>query len=115
MANEKSPFFGNTTMIILKLLEEKDMYGYQIVEEITIKTNNAFNLKTGSLYPILHALEKDGMVTSYDENADSLRVRKYYRLTDKGRNLLLTKESEWKSYVSAVNRIMDWGDEHAPA
>jgi PadR family transcriptional regulator PadR len=113
MATDKNALSGNTTMLILKLLEEKDMYGYQIIEELSRKSEDIFRLKTGTLYPILHGLENDGMVMSYDENADNQRVRKYYQLTSQGKGLLAKKQSEWKTYTKAVSRIMDGGAVYA--
>ena len=110
MANEKNLLSGNTTMLILKLLESKDMYGYQIIEELEKKSNNTFCLKTGTLYPILHNLENDLMLSSYDENTTNARVRKYYRITDKGRGLLSQKQSEWIIYKKAVNQIIEGGE-----
>jgi len=109
----ESAIWGNTTMVILKLLAEEDMYGYQIINEIMKKSDNIFNLKAGTLYPILHGLEKDDMVTSYDETAENQRVRKYYKITSKGKNLLYEKESECMTYMHALNRLMGWGEEHA--
>lgn len=113
MASDKSVLSGNTTMLILKLLEEKDMYGYQIIEELSRKSEDVFCLKTGTLYPILHSLEYDGMVLSYDENADSQRVRKYYKLTNRGKKLLAKKQAEWKVYTKAVSRVIDGGGSYA--
>ena len=107
MPSDKNVFSGNTTMLVLKLLEAKDMYGYQIIEELSQKTENVFQLKTGTLYPILHGLEKDGMVKSYDEHADNQRVRKYYALTSKGSGLLSKKQSEWAVYTKAVEHVME--------
>ena len=115
MKLEKGAVLGNTTMLVLKLLETKDMYGYQIIEELSAKSGEVFRLKTGTLYPLLHKLENDGMVTSYDENADNLRVRRYYRLTTKGKGLLAQKAQEWTLYTNAVGRIMKVGDVHAYA
>jgi len=109
----ENAIWGNTTMVILKLLAEKDMYGYQIINEIMKKSGAVFNLKAGTLYPILHGLEKDGMVLSYDETAGTQRVRKYYKLTGKGKTLLEEKESECMTYMTALNRLMGWGEEHA--
>ena len=109
MANDKNILSGNTAMLILKLLEEKDMYGYQIIEELAKKSDETFRLKTGTLYPILHGLENDAVVSSYDDNADTLRVRKYYHLTDKGKTLLKKKQSEWEKYTNAVTCIMQGG------
>ena len=113
MASEKNLLSGNTTMLVLRLLETKDMYGYQIIEELSKKSEDIFRLKTGTLYPILHGLENDGMVTSYDSNAGNLRVRKYYQLTSKGKGLLAKKQSEWAAYSKAVANVMDGGEVHA--
>ena len=107
MAPEKNVLSGNTTMLILKLLESKDMYGYQIIEELAEMSEDVFKLKTGTLYPLLHGLENDGMVTSYDDNADSQRVRKYYQLTGKGKGLLEKKQLEWLQYTKAVSRVLE--------
>lgn len=106
MAIDKSLLAGSTTMLILKLLDEKDMYGYQMIEELARKSNNTFELKAGTLYPLLHTLEQKDMVLAYDENADNARVRKYYSITRNGRKLLKKKKEEWKEYTSAVNGFL---------
>lgn len=108
---DKSISPGNTTMLVLKLLETQDMYGYQIIEELSQKSEELFKLKTGTLYPLLHGLENDGNVISYDQNSTdgSKRVRKYYRLTSKGKGLLAKKEQEWQAYTNAVGRVMAGG------
>jgi len=115
MKPDKSPLSGGTAMLILKLLEEKDMYGYQIIEELSRRSQDVFNLKTGTLYPLLHGLEKDGMITSYDQNAGNGRVRRYYKLTDKGGRLFLKKLSEWNCYVKAVDGVIKGGEKNATA
>ena len=107
MPADKNLLSGNTTMLVLKLLETKDMYGYQIIEELSQKSGDTFRLKTGTLYPLLHGLENNGMVTSYDENAESGRPRKYYRLTKKGAGLLAQKQAEWALYSKAVGLVME--------
>ena len=106
MPRDKNLFSGNTTMLILKLLAEKDMYGYQIIEELAQKSDQTFCLKTGTLYPLLHGLENDDMVSSYDDNSDTSRVRTYYHLTEKGKALLKKKQAEWTAYTGAVSRVM---------
>lgn len=113
MAIDKSLLTGSTTMLILKLLDEKDMYGYQMIETLAKKSDNTFSLKAGTLYPILHGLEKDGIVEAYEDNADSARVRKYYQLTKKGKKLLQDKKQEWKVYSVAVNKILEGGISYA--
>jgi len=113
--SDKNALSGNTTMLVLKLLETRDMYGYQIIEELSQKSEELFKLKTGTLYPLLHSLENDGMVTSYDQTAtdDSKRVRKYYKLTSKGKGLLAKREQEWQAYTNAVDRVMAGGAAYA--
>lgn len=106
MSIDKSLLTGSTTMLILKLLDEKDMYGYQIIEELRKKSNNVFELKAGTLYPLLHTLERKDMLTSYEENADNARVRKYYSITKAGRKYLKERKEEWKIYTVAVNDIL---------
>lgn len=109
MAIDKALLSGSTTMLILKLLEEKDMYGYQMIDELSKKSDNTFNLKAGTLYPLLHRLENAELVTSYDDNADSDRVRKYYHLSNKGKKLLKDKQAEWTAYSKAVNKVLRGG------
>ncbi len=113
MAADKGLLAGNTTMLILKLIEDKDMYGYQMIDELSKKSDNTFNLKAGTLYPILHNLERDGVVSSYDDNADSERIRKYYHLTNKGKKLLKEKQTEWASYSKAVEKVLCGGVSYA--
>ena len=106
MAIDKSLLTGSTTMLILKLLDGTDMYGYQMIEELRKKSNNAFELKAGTLYPLLHTLEQKNMLTSYEEIADNARVRKYYSITKNGRKQLKEKKEEWKAYTAAVNGVL---------
>lgn len=104
---------GSTSMLILKLLEDKDMYGYEMIEALARKSDRTFNLKAGTLYPILHGLESEGMVASYDESADGARVRKYYRLTGNGKKLLADKQSEWAVFSQAVQKVLFGGANYA--
>lgn len=109
----KSLLTGSTTLLILKLLDDKDMYGYQMIEELAKRSDNTFSLKAGTLYPLLHSLEEQGIVISYDENVDSARIRKYYRITKKGKKMLNEKKEEWENYSSAVNRVLKGGTNFA--
>lgn len=109
MSMNKNLVTGSTTMLILKLLENNDMYGYEMIEELLKQSNDTFSLKAGTLYPLLHRLEGKGMLESYEENADSGRVRKYYSITKKGKGMLTEKQKEWQSYVSAINQVLEGG------
>lgn len=109
MTVDKSLMSGSTTILILKMLEEKDMYGYQIIETLAQRSNDTFNLKAGTLYPILHNLNKQGYVQSYEKEEGNGKVRKYYHLTSEGKKLLKEKHQEWITFSSAVNRILNGG------
>jgi len=106
MSGNKSLINSNTKMLILKLLEEEDMYGYQMIEQLDKRSNNIFALKAGTLYPLLHGLEKMELICSYDDRVEGARVRKYYSLTKKGKRELIEKKQEWKEYTDAINLVM---------
>lgn len=105
MAVEKSLISGSTTMLILKLLEEKEMYGYEMIESLRLKSNNVFELKAGTLYPLLHTMEEKEMVESYEQEVLG-KTRKYYCLTKEGRKILKAKSAEWQEYSKAVVNVM---------
>ena len=109
MTIDKTLLAGSTATLILKLLDGQDMYGYEIIEELARRSDNTFQLKAGTLYPLLHGLEKKGLLESYEQNADSARIRKYYHLTNKGRKFLKEKTAEWKEYSSAVSKVLEGG------
>ena len=76
-------------MLILKVLEEDDCYGYQLTQTIKEKTGGQIVLKEGTLYPILYKLEEDGLVISeWEIPHDKMRVKKYYSITQKGKDEL---------------------------
>lgn len=104
MKIDKSLLAGSTTMLLLKLLDAKDMYGYEMIEELDKRSDSTFELKAGTLYPILHTLEQKNMVTAYEEMAENKRLRKYYHITKDGKKYLKEKQEEWKTYSNAVNK-----------
>ena len=105
MAVDKSLVSGSTMMLILKLLEEKDMYGYEMIETLREKSENVFELKAGTLYPLLHGLEEKGFVESYEKEAVG-KIRKYYHITRSGKKELKKKSEEWKEYSAAVTNVL---------
>lgn len=105
MAIDKSLVSGSTSMLILKLLEEKDMYGYEMIDTLRKKSNNVFELKAGTLYPLLHGMEEKGFLDSYEQEAVG-KMRKYYHLTKAGKKQLIVKAEEWKEYSQAVMDVM---------
>lgn len=105
MAVDKSLISGSTTMLLLKLLSEKDMYGYEMISTLEEKSKNVFTLKAGTLYPLLHSLESKGLLTSYDKKAAG-KTRKYYSITKEGKKFLKSKKEEWKEYSEAVVNVL---------
>jgi PadR family transcriptional regulator, regulatory protein PadR len=106
---DKSLQAGSTSMLILKLIEKEDLYGYEMIETLAKLSNSTFALKAGTLYPLLRRLEDEGLVTSYEKETDSARIRKYYHLTQKGQRQLEAKKSEWKTFSLAINRVLNGG------
>lgn len=107
MAIDKSLVSGSMTMLLLKLLEEKDMYGYEMIETLRERSNNVFELKAGTLYPLLHSLEEKGLVTAYEQQASaSGKTRKYYSITKEGCKILSEKKKEWKEYSQGVKGVI---------
>jgi PadR family transcriptional regulator PadR len=109
MAINKNLLSGSTTMLILKLLDDKDMYGYQMIDELSKRSDDTFSLKAGTLYPLLHNLEEQEMIESYEEYADGNRIRKYYKITKLGKKLLIEQKSEWNLYAEKINKILEGG------
>ena len=97
---------SNTALLILSLLKDTDKYGYQMISDLAILSSHMFELKEGTLYPILHGLEKDGAVKSYQKQAETGKMRKYYHLTPRGIKVLQEKTEEWKQYSTAVDHVV---------
>ena len=96
---------GSTTMLILEMLKNQNMYGYEMIKKLSEKSQNVFELKEGTLYPILHGLEEENLITSYWDETTS-KKRKYYSITEKGKKSLKEKKEEWKIFSSGINRVI---------
>lgn len=102
----KKKSIDHTKLLVLSLLSGEDMYGYQMIVELGRRSNRTFEMKEGTLYPVLHGLEKDGYVEAYQQEAPTGRMRKYYHLTRKGGAALKTEEKAWETYSGAVNAVL---------
>ena len=109
MEFDKTLLAGSTGMMVLKLLEQEDMYGYQMIETLRERSEHSFDLKAGTLYPLLHALEQKGLITARDEASDAGSPLLNYNQTDAGRRRLCEKEAEWRAYTTAVARVLKGG------
>ena len=103
---DKNLLSGSTTLLVLSLLSSGDKYGYEMIAELEARSDHTFTLKEGTLYPILHTLEKDGAVKSYEKEAPTGRMRKYYRLTRRGAAVLREEAAAWQTYSGAVNAVL---------
>ena len=97
---------GTLSVIVLKLLAENGrMYGYQIALMVKQLSDDKILLKEGSLYPALHKLKDDGLITVETENIGK-RVRHYYTLSPEGIKVELAKEAELKDFINTINKII---------
>lgn len=96
---------GSTSMLILNLLKNENMYGYQMIKTLKERSENIFEFKEGTLYPILHSLEESEYIVSYWDETNS-KKRKYYSITNDGKKILKEKEREWNLFTSSVNKVL---------
>ena len=98
---------GTLKTIILKLLSENQkMYGYEITQKVKELTGDKIHITEGALYPSLHALEEDGIVTTEVINIGK-RIRKYYTLTKKGKSTAIEKVNEFTDFVNTMKFLLD--------
>lgn len=95
-----------TSLLILHLLESRDMYGYQIISELAERSGNVFEFQEGTLYPVLHAMQKDEYIESYAVKSENGRLRKYYKITECGKKQLHAKKREWRTFSTAMESMM---------
>lgn len=99
---------GVLDMLVLRLLQSEAKYGYQIIQEMKERSGETFLLKDGTLYPILYRLEDDGLVVSRWSGAVGKQVpRKYYEITEEGKQALAKIEDVWQRISDGVRKIME--------
>ena len=96
---------GSTSMLVLSLLENENMYGYQMIKELSTKSKELFELKEGTLYPILHALEQKNYIISYWDETGA-KKRKYFSITKDGIKHLKEKKEEWECFSNGINEVL---------
>lgn len=98
---------GSTPLLLLSLLTEGPMYGYQIIEAVRERTQGQYTLKEGALYPALHKLEASGYIHSHWQTQLSGRDRRYYALLPAGEAFLETRKAEWFRFVAMVGGFLE--------
>jgi len=96
---------GAADTLVLSTFVESEKYGYQVVKELERRSEGFFALKEGTLYPILHRLADQGLLSARWQTMPNGSERRYYALTPKGERALSDKLTEWQSFVRAVSRV----------
>ena len=101
----KAMVAASTKPLLLTILLNGETYGYQIIKQMKILSEGKLKWSFGMLYPVLHRLEKDGFITSQWKASDEGRPRKYYRLTDSGRQELEREKHQWLTINEVLSRM----------
>lgn len=96
---------GSLPLLILHTLSEGPKHGYWIAKEIKTQSQGVLDFKEGTLYPTLHGLEKQELIEAYTE-IENGRERRYYRLTEGGRDALNHELEAWQRYANAVSMVL---------
>jgi len=97
---------GTLEMILLKLISDRSMYGYELISTLERRGGQQFQLKEGTLYPVLYRLENAGFIQAKWETLDRGVPRKYYNLTETGMRQMQTLVDDWQDFCAAVNRLI---------
>lgn len=100
---------GVLEILVLNIISEEDIYGYELIKKLNSYSNGFFVLKEGSLYPIMYRLEDKGLITSYRKEYKGERKvpRKYYRITDEGKNTLKSMRESWNEFTDIVSTMLN--------
>ena len=99
---------GHTDTIILARLMRSDNYGYEINKAIQQRTNNRYELKEATLYSAFRRLEKAGCIESYWGDEQTGARRRYYKITDIGRETYKSLKKEWKIAKALIDSLIEW-------
>jgi PadR family transcriptional regulator PadR len=92
---------GHLDLLLLAIVENGPAHGYMIIEKLRQRSGGTFDLPEGTIYPALHRLEEDGLLASH-WSEDTIRRRRIYELTPKGRQVLDKRQQEWRRFAKAV-------------
>ncbi len=106
---DKNLLGGSTVLMLLSLLSEGDRYGYDIIRELAARSENVFQMREGSLYPVLHRMEAQGWVKAHEKEAENGKKRRYYRITSSGKKQLTAEWQQWEEFTSSVEKVIGGG------
>ena len=91
--------------MILSILSKGESYGYEIIKTLKDLSNNKIDFKDGTMYPVLHKLEKKGFIESFWKPSETGRKRKYYRITDIGQSELHLEKENWNTINNIITSL----------
>ncbi len=97
---------GSTPFLILSVVSREKMYGYQIMRELERRSEGYFTMTAALLYPALHQMEMDGLLSSEWQEGQGKRRRKYYAITAKGKRALLERQAEWETFIDSLRKTL---------
>ena len=106
MAQGRRLMRSSTDSLLLYLIAQQPMYGYQIIKELERKSQGYFKFKEGTLYPALHRLERAGLILGSWQVLPGGRQRRYYHITEKGLSTLAERRGQWQDFLTAMNLII---------
>ncbi|MBI2434010.1 MAG: helix-turn-helix transcriptional regulator [Candidatus Hydrogenedentes bacterium] len=107
MKLDKELVGASTSLLVLGVLANEPSYGYQIVKRVNAAADGIFEWQEGTIYPILHKLEKEKLVRAQWQEADTGRQRKYYYITASGRDALAAQTERWKEFNGIVAQLVE--------
>ena len=106
MPINKELFKGCSKTVVLRLLSQKKMHGYELSKKLEESFDGQIKITEGTLYPLLHALETDGAITADWEKSEGKRKKKVYRISPKGKKVLKEKLAEWQEFVNTMQVLL---------
>lgn len=114
MIEERDLNRGTVGALVLKLLSERTMYGYELVRAAETRSQGVFAWKEGTLYPVLHKLENSGLIAG-EWRLEGAKPRKYYTISRRGREVLAGEEAQLRKFAAALTALLDGGVGCEPA
>ncbi len=105
MRIERELMRGAGPVAVLKLLQRREMYGYELVEALARQSDGVLAMGQSTLYPMLYNLQAKGWIEAEERTADSGRRRKYYRLSERGRKELARQSEQWEALARAMRSL----------
>ncbi len=106
MVPRRNLLAGSSAPLLLCLIGQQPMYGYQVVKELEARSQGYFKFKEGVIYPALYRLARAGLIASKWQVPPNGRQKRYYHITDKGRYALALERSQWQDFLNAITLII---------